>query len=181
MSTPVKRLETERLVLRQCRFDDFEPYCAFYASNRSRYRGGPQDRLAAWQTFAAESGHWSLRGYGAFAVEEKRTGAFCGMVGPTFAEGWPEPEISWLMMDGFEGRGFAREAAQASLRFAFNTLGWTTAISLVLEGNERSMALAERLGATFERKHDLFGSPGRIYRHNPQLYRLSDGSEVRDA
>lgn len=171
MSTPVKTLDTERLVLRQCRFEDFEPYCAFYASDRSRYRGGPLDRLAAWQTFAAESGHWSLRGYGAYAVEEKQSGAFCGMVGPTCAEGWPEPEISWLMMDGFEGRGYAHEAAQACLRLVFDQFGWATAISLVLEGNVRSMALAARLGAKFERKHDLFGSPGFIYRHNPQLYR----------
>lgn len=166
----METLETERLVLRQCQFDDFEPYCAFYASERSRYRGGPLDRLGAWQTFAAESGHWSLRGYGAFAVEEKQTGAFCGMVGPTCAEGWPEPEISWLMMDGFEGRGYAHEAAHASLQHVFSRLGWTTAISLIMAGNERSMALAERLGATFERNYDFFGSPAVIYRHDPKYF-----------
>ncbi|MCR9135002.1 MAG: GNAT family N-acetyltransferase [Alphaproteobacteria bacterium] len=170
MNDSVKTLETEHLILRQIRYDDFEPYCAFYATDRSRYRGGPLDRLAAWQTFAAESGHWTLRGYGPFALEEKQSGAFCGVIGPTCAEGWPEPEMSWLMMDGFEGRGYAHEAAQTCLRHVFNTLGWTTAISLILEGNERSMALAERLGASYERKHDLFGAPALIYRHNPQLY-----------
>lgn len=47
----------------------------------------PQDRSAAWRTLAVFIGHWALRGYGLFAVEDKATGAFIGRVGAWQPEG----------------------------------------------------------------------------------------------
>ena len=69
-------------------------------------------------------------------------------------------------MEHAEGRGIAREAALASRRYAYDTLGWTTAISLISHDNLRSQALAERLGAVREDdyEHPSYGSM-RIYRH----------------
>ena len=143
--TPV--LETARLRLGPLGEDAFAPLCAFYASERSRFVGGPMDPEGVWRALAAEIGHWTLRGYGRFAVTEKATGALVGVIGPWNPHGWPEPEIGWDLMNGFEGRGYATEAARACLAHAYRDLGWTTAISLVVEGNVASRRLAERLGA----------------------------------
>lgn len=162
--TPV--IETERLRLREPRFENFEAEVAFFASERSQFVGGPLPRHQVWSTITGLIGHWALRGYGFFGVEDKVTGEYYGRVGPWFPEGWPEPEIGWSLMANGEGRGLAHEAALAARKFAYETLGWTTAISLILPGNTRSIRLAERLGAVFEGDytHPKFGEVP-IYRH----------------
>ena len=65
-------IETERLLLREYRDStDFESYAEFYGSDLTKHYGGPLDRSAAWRAAAAMMGHWVIRGYGAWAVEEK--------------------------------------------------------------------------------------------------------------
>ena len=97
-------------------------------------------------------GHWELRGFGMWAVEERGTGAFIGRVGLHFPEGWPDREIGWALARPYWGKGFAFEAARAALAHAFDTLGWERAISLIDPANRRSIRLAERLGERFERE-----------------------------
>ncbi|MBT0959290.1 GNAT family N-acetyltransferase [Alphaproteobacteria bacterium KMM 3653] len=164
--TLIPTLQTERLTLRAPQQGDYPALAEFYASERSHFVGGPQTHAQTWRTLAAEIGHWHLRGYGRWAVEETATGAFCGMVGPWCPEGWPEPEIAYDLMGGFEGKGYATEAATAALDFVFNTLNWKTAISFVAPENHASAALARRLGAQQEGTFDL-GKLGtvNIFRH----------------
>jgi RimJ/RimL family protein N-acetyltransferase len=147
----IPELETPRLRLRANRPEDFEAYAAFYASDRARLRGGPKGRYEAWIQFSAEIGHWAVRGYGFWAVEETATGAYCGQVGLWNPEGWPEPEVGWLVWAEHEGRGIAREAAEAARDHAFGALGWTRLASCISPGNDRSAALARRLGARLDR------------------------------
>jgi len=161
----IPTLETERMILRPNRIEDFEAYATFYEGERSRHRGGPATRLQAWRYFTHEVGDWAIRGYGFLAMEEKATGQYLGQVGPYYPEGWVEPEIGWLLMDGFEGRGFATEGALAARAYAYDTLGWTTAISLIRAANTPSRRLAERLGATLEGERDYNGIKAVIYRH----------------
>ena len=94
-------------------------------------------------------------------------GRALGTAGPWFPEGWPEPEIAWTLWDAeAEGKGYATEAALATRAYAYDTLGWTTAISLILDGNDRSAALAARLGCVREGgfTHAQFGATS-IWRH----------------
>src|SRR5690606_24162515 len=70
-----------------------------------------------------------------------------GLVGGLQLDNWPEREIAWFLWQGFEGQGYAAEAARAALDHVFDTLGWDTAVSYIGAGNARSIALAERLGA----------------------------------
>lgn len=146
----IPRLETERLILRAYRQEDFDEFAAFYETSRSRFIGGPMSRELAWRGLAVHLGHWALRGFGFWAVEEKATAAFCGHVGLWHPEGWPEPEVGWVLMGPAEGRGIAREAALAARRHAYRVLNWPTAISLIDPGNTRSLRLAERLGCWHE-------------------------------
>lgn len=162
----IPELETERLILRAPALTDFEADVEFYASERSKGVGGPMEPEMVWRNLAARIGHWALRGYGFWALDEKATGAYCGRVGLWFPDGWPEPEVGWTLMGGAEGRGIAYEAAVRARTYAYEVLGWTTAISLIAPDNERSKALARRLGATLDSiyEHPRFG-PTEIYRH----------------
>lgn len=159
-------IETDRLILRRPEPKDAEAEIDFLMSQRSVGIGGPLSRELAWRSFATILGHWEMRGYGFFAVEDKEGGAYLGRVGPWFPEGWPEPEIGWSVVAAGEGRGVAREAAVATRRYAYETLGWTTAISLIDVDNTRSATLAERIGARRERlyTHERFGEMN-LYRH----------------
>lgn len=164
MLTPT--LATDRLTLGPLRDGHLDAMAAFYADDRSRFVGGPLDRARTWRMMATEAGHWTLRGYGRFAVTDTATGALVGLIGPWNPEGWPEPELGWDLMNGQEGRGYATEAARAARDWCYGTLGWTTAISLVADGNDGSARVAERLGATLETRidHPMFG-PMSVWRH----------------
>lgn len=166
--TSIPEIRTERLILRAPRQSDFAGFSGFYSSDRSSFVGGPLTEEVAWRVLAAEIGHWTLRGYGRWAVEVAETGEFVGIIGLWNPWGWPEPEIGWDLMNGHEGKGYATEAARAAREYAYGTLGWTTAISLVNPKNTGSARVAERLGArpdgtsfTHERYgyHDIWRHP----------------------
>jgi RimJ/RimL family protein N-acetyltransferase len=159
-------LTTERLILRAPEARDFDAFARFFGSERSHHTGGPLDRALAWRAFAAELGHWLLKGYGLFQLIERETGANAGRAGFWNPEGWQEVELGWALYDGFEGRGLAHEAALRLRRYAYDSLGWGPLSSVIAPANTRSIALAERLGA--QREADWTspsGKPALIYRH----------------
>lgn len=167
--TPIPTVETENLRLRCAEMRDFDAYAAFRASDRAAYVGGPNTRTQAFDKLGEIIGHWHLRGYGRWMVADKHTDEPLGVVGLFFPDDWPEPEIAWSVFETAEGRGVAFEAAMAARDYAYNTLGWTTAISCTEPGNARSQALAERMGATFERKFvTVDGLNLNVYRHPSQ-------------
>jgi RimJ/RimL family protein N-acetyltransferase len=172
----IPTLESHRLILRAPTQADFAPFAEFYASERSRFVGGPLNSELSWRMLAMEIGHWSLLGYGRWIAEEKTTGKAAGLIGLFNPHGWPEAEIGWDLFTGFEGKGYATEAALAARQYAYDVLGWQTAISLVKPGNDGSAAVATRMGAvqdgTFT--HERHGSMA-IYRH-PAPDTLTDGN-----
>ena len=149
------RLETERMILREVRPEDLDPYAAMCADPEvMRYLSADGTVLArddAWRQMAMFAGHWVLRGFGMWVLEHRQTGAFLGRAGLHYPEGWPDREVGWCLARPYWGQGFAAEAAQAAIRFAFDRLGWPHIISLILPENERSIQLAIRLGERFER------------------------------
>jgi ribosomal-protein-alanine N-acetyltransferase len=162
----IPSVETARLRLRAPCRADFDAYAAFRGSERARILGGPYSREQAFEQLAAIVGHWQLRGFGRWIVADRATDQALGVVGPFFPLNWPEPEIAWSVFDAAEGRGVAFEAAQAARAYAYGTLGWTTAISLISKGNARSVALAERLGCRHDglHQHPAYGSM-QVWRH----------------
>ncbi|MFG5383747.1 MULTISPECIES: GNAT family N-acetyltransferase [unclassified Yoonia] len=159
-------LQTERLTLRAPCWDDFDAYAAFRASDRAKLLGGPYTRAQAFDQLAEIIGHWTLRGYGRWMVADRETDQPLGIVGLFYPEDWPEPEIAWSVFEAGEGRGIAYEAAMASRAYAYDTLGWTTAVSLIDPSNTRSVALARRMGCmdgeTYD--HPTYGTL-HIWRH----------------
>ena len=60
-------------------------------------------RAEAWRNMALVIGHWQLRGFGLWAVEEKRTELCVGRVGCWQPEGWPGLEVGWALRRQFWG------------------------------------------------------------------------------
>jgi RimJ/RimL family protein N-acetyltransferase len=161
------QLETERLILRGPEAGDAEAMIAFLLDReRADGFGGYDHRGDAWRWFALNVGHWHLRGYGYFTIEMKDTGKPAGISGIWNPEGWPEPEIGWVVFEGYEGRGIAREAAERVRRYAYEDLGLKTLTSNIVPGNTRSIALAERMGASYERTYQNHHmGEDLLYRH----------------
>ncbi len=159
------QLETDRLIMRMWRNEDFEPYLQLCSDpDVMRYLGGkPLDRLEAWRNMAFIVGHWQLLGYGHWAVEEKATGAFVGRIGFMNPEGWPAFELGWTLARKFWGRGYASEGARRALTYAFDELDRDHVISLIDPLNTNSIKVAERLGEKLEGKTELFGREVLIY------------------
>jgi RimJ/RimL family protein N-acetyltransferase len=156
MIRAVPLLDTPRLRLRPPAESDFNDYASLCADAEvMRY-------VDAWRRLAM-LGHWALRGYGMWVVEELGSGAFVGRVGLHNPEGWPEREVGWALARPYWGRGYAFEAATAALRVAFDMLGWSRAASLIAPLNLRSIRLAERLGERFERHLLLRGHEVSVY------------------
>ena len=162
----IPTLETPRLRLREWRESDLDGFADFWAHEETaRFVGGVKSRADAWRALAMQLGHWRLRGYGLFVVEEKASGAFAGWSGPYYPEGWPEPELGWALAARFQGKGYATEATRAARDFAYGALGWTTAVSLIDPDNHASLRVAERLGARRDGVFDLRGTEVGLFRH----------------
>jgi RimJ/RimL family protein N-acetyltransferase len=159
-------IETGRLVLRGWREDDFEDLAAIMADPevmRFLGDGSTADRVQAWRSLAFLAGHWALKGYGHFVIEEKATGRLVGRTGLLNPEGWPELEIGWTLARAAWGKGYATEAGGAAMDWAFETLGLERLISLIHKDNAPSMRVAERLGESREKPIEFFGKPCFIY------------------
>ncbi len=172
LAEKVPELATARLRLRAPRIGDFEAYAGILMSDRAAGLGGPFDRKGAWDDFCQAVAGWMLRGMGVWTIEARAGEARAGGEVLGFGFLWqeygdPEPEIGWILTEAAEGKGHAREAAEAIRAHGFGPLGMATVVSYVDPGNARSAALAERLGAVRDplAEADL-GASIRVYRHN---------------
>jgi RimJ/RimL family protein N-acetyltransferase len=172
-------LMTERLLLRQWRPEDLEPFARlgadpevmrYFPSTQPRERS---DALARDLAHAIEE-----RGWGFWAVEVRSGAPFIGFVGlgdPGFdAHFMPAVEIGWRLAREHWGQGYATEAARAAVEFGFGELGLEEIVAMTVPANSRSRAVMERLGMTWDPADDFDHPrvpPGPLRRH--VLYRLA--------
>jgi len=141
-------IETERLLLRVPRIEDFDRYAEMIGNEEAaRYIGGQLVRAAAWRRFLQMPGAWALQGFAMFSVVDKSSGRWLGQAGPWRPEGWPGNEVGWSFHPDAWGRGYAIEAATAALDWAFANLDWTDVIHCIDPANVASQKLAQRLGS----------------------------------
>src|SRR5579871_6781228 len=141
-------LETERLILRRPNLDDLDRWAEMMADrDAARYVGGTVPKHIVWRMITQMVGAWELTGVSMFSVIEKTRGVWIGRVGPWQPLGWPGAEVGWSLHPDAWGRGYAQEAAEATLTYAFETLGWPTVIHCINPENARSQRLAAKLGA----------------------------------
>lgn len=154
MSTPT--LETERLILRATRVEDFERYFELFSDVEAcRYIGGAlPTRGGCWRRFLQMPGAWALQGYGMFAVEEKASGLWIGQCGPWQPVDWTGTEVGYAFHPEAQGKGYATEACIVAMDYAFDVLGWNEVIHNIDADNAASQAVARKLGATVLRRID---------------------------
>ena len=164
----IPELTTPRLRLRAFAPRDVDAYAAMMADAEvTRYLGDGRTltREDAWRQLALFAGHWVLRGFGLWAVEELATGTFVGRIGCFEPEGWPGLELAYTLARHAWGRGYAREGARAALAYARERLGRADVISLIRPANVASIRVAEALGAVRDGEMEFFGAPALIYRY----------------
>jgi RimJ/RimL family protein N-acetyltransferase len=158
---PVHELRTERLVLRQWRDADRDPWAALNADTRV------MEHFPSTLS-RAESDHWAdvnaarieERGWGLWAVEVIGGAPFIGFTGllpPDFdVPGRPDGcvEIGWRLAAEHWGHGYAPEAALAVLDLSWRELGFDEVVSFTAVGNANSRRVMEKIGLTFEREFD---------------------------
>ena len=162
----IPQIETQRLVMRGFEQSDLGPFSRFYADDESaRFIGGRADKNQVWRRMASYIGHWYLRGFGPWALEEKQGGEFIGYTGLWFPQGWPERELAWGLLPEYRGHGYVTEAAKRARKYAYEKLGWSTAVSCINNENLPSMRVAERLNAKYERDVEILGQKSQLFRH----------------
>ncbi len=191
----IHEIETSRLLLRQWRQSDKEPFSALNADPRvmeyfpSILSRAQSDNIAD-RCMALIAEH----GWGFWVAESKSSRSFLGFVGlhnPSEQLPFsPCVEIGWRLAHEHWGKGYATEAAREVLRFAFGTLELDEVVSFTTTGNLRSQAVMQRLGmdmaGTFEhpevpeesglKKHCLYRITRERYAAQPE----NGGAPSRD-
>lgn len=176
----VAELRTERLLLRQWRDTDLEPFAALNADPETM-RYFPSRASRAESDALAERSRRQIdeEGWGLWAVEVEDGPRFVGFVGlarPSFEEHFtPAVEVGWRLAREHWGRGYATEAARAALGYGFDELGLDEIVSFTSPLNEPSWKVMERLGMSHDPADDFEHPRVEIgHRLRPHvLYRLS--------
>jgi RimJ/RimL family protein N-acetyltransferase len=173
-------IETPRLRLRPHALGDFEAWYAMFSDRELfRFIAAPQlSREDGWNRLLRYAGHWSLLGYGMFAVFDKASSTFIGDVGfADFHRGLGErfddiPEASWIMTRAAQGRGLAAEAVAACHDWIDRAHAPARTVCLINPDNAASLRIADRFG------YRTFGNC--IYKDAPcaMLERLSPEPET---
>ena len=152
--TLVPELHTERLLLRAFRPQDLPAFTALHQQPEFyRHLGGkPLSEEDTWRRLLTQIGHWTLLGYGYWALEERATGRFCGAVGlAEYHRGLTPsidgiPEAGWVLDPRLHGQGYAAEAVRAVLAWADANLSVPRTVCIIDPENEPSLRLAARFG-----------------------------------
>ena len=143
----IPSFETKRILLRGGVTADLDKLDEFFSSPESRYVGGPRPRAESWESLCAGVGHWALRGFGLWILTDKTEGKMLGVAGLQQPDGWPEPELIWVLFGDYTGQGLATEAVQGIRRYIADEYGIKTPISLLYPEYKAVVAMAERMGA----------------------------------
>lgn len=158
-------ITSKSLILRGYQESDYKRFAEFGASERACFVGGPANAATCWRSFMAAIGHWTLRGYGMWVIEDRKSGQVAGRAGVILNDGWHEPELAWHIYDGFEGKSVAYHATLLAREYCARHFGLDRVMSYISKENQRSIRLATRLGATFEKDVLVRGASTQMWRH----------------
>lgn len=146
-------IETERLTLRAWREQDRKPYYAMCADPEvMRYLGGTQSGAEADAAVDRRNAEIAGTGHSFWAMDRREDGVFlgfCGLkAGPAKTPIEGQVEIGWRLAREAWGKGYAYEAARASLAWGWANLDVPSIAAITVPANVRSWGLMERLGMT---------------------------------
>ena len=172
MAGDAYEIETDRLLLRRWRAEDFDDLCAVFAKPEvwwyPHQRGWSADETRSFLDRRIDL--WQSRGWSHWAVVHREHECLIGYLGlepPTFLpEVMPTVEVGWRLDPDYWGRGLATEGGRAALRFGFDVVGLDEIVSIYEPDNVPSGRVMERIG--MHRDHDTIhptlGVDLRVYR-----------------
>lgn len=172
-------IETERLILRQWKPSDYKPFARMNADpEATEFDPVVFTEQESNRTADSVAAMIDQRGWGFWALEEKTSGQFAGLTGlfePTpdlpFA---PCVGVGWRLARPFWGKGYATEAARASVQYGFEKLALDFIVAFTMETNERSRSVMERIGMRDAQQDFLFpGQPADSPYSRYVLYRIT--------
>jgi RimJ/RimL family protein N-acetyltransferase len=177
--TPV--VETARLTLRGHRLDDFEDSLAMWSDPVvTRFIGGkPSTEQQTWSRVIGYVGHWSLMGFGYWALEEKAGGSFVGELGfanfhrDIAASMKDVPELGWALASRFHGKGYATEAVRAAVAWGDVRFESARTVCLIDPDNVASVRVAQKCG------YDVFERA--VFNDQPTLFLARSGTAAAAA
>lgn len=176
----MSELTTDRLLLRQWKDSDSEPFAALNADPAvTEHFARPMTRAESEALIDRTTELFAERGFGLWAVEVRETGQFIGFTGlsvPRFeAHFMPAVEIGWRLAKDAWGNGYAPEAARASLAYAFGPAGLEELVSFTATTNKPSQRVMEKIGMTHDEAgdfdHPMLAAGHPLQRH--VLYRIT--------
>ncbi|QND52340.1 GNAT family N-acetyltransferase [Phyllobacterium sp. 628] len=142
--------ESSRLRLRPWRPEDRAPFFAINSEPAVQRYLMPLTRERSDAMLDRIDAHFAQNGWGFWALEERESRTLIGMCGllhiPWQAFFTPAVEIGWRLSTSWQGKGLAREAAEAALTYGFQTLKLDRIVSFTTPANTPSWGLMERLG-----------------------------------
>ena len=169
--TQSKSIETERLILRVHRTEDFDNMYAMWSDPAvTRYIGGKTfSREDVWERLLRYAGTWTMFGYGFWVIREKVSGDFVGEVGfhclhrnivPPFGD---RPELGFALIPRAHGKGFATEAARAALNWGDQAWGKRETVCMIAPENVPSLRIANKLGYVETARAEYKGTPMALF------------------
>ena len=153
-ATEIPVIETNRLILRGHRLDDFSDCVAMWSDPIvTRFIGGkPFSEEETWARLLRYAGHWSMMDFGYWAIEEKDTHSFVGELG--FADFKRDikpsiksmPELGWALISRVHGKGYATEAVRAVVAWGEQHFGSARTVCIIRPENVASIRVAEKCG-----------------------------------
>ncbi len=175
------RLETERLILRRWREEDFAAFAALNADPvvmeffPATLTPDQSDAMARHI-----EGRFDTNGFSFCAVERKGGAPFIGFVGlnvpvESRLPFMPAVEVGWRLAREHWGHGYATEAGRAALAYGFGALGLEEIVAMAVAGNHRSRRVMERIGMRRDPGGDFDdpGVPARDPHARNVLYRVT--------
>lgn len=156
-------IQTERLILRQWREEDLEPFATLNADTHvMEYFPSILSRQESDQMMKRMQAKIEERGWGLWAVSLAADERFIGFIGVNDvdqvsfpAHFTPAIEVGWRLAYPFWGKGYATEGALACLKYGFETLSLSEIVSFTAVQNMRSRAVMERIGMHHNSQDDF--------------------------
>jgi ribosomal-protein-alanine N-acetyltransferase len=176
----MREVETARLLLRPPQAEDLDDWYREIGSDPDVMRW-----LATGQAITREEAAerfpwrwlelWERDGYGAWAVTLRGGGPLIGQCGVRLVDETGETEVLYAFGRSHQGRGYATEAARASLRFGFQEVGLERIVAYARRDNGPSIRVMEKLGMAFDREDRVFDLDVVVYATDRERFHLDDG------
>ncbi|SFI69128.1 Protein N-acetyltransferase, RimJ/RimL family [Phyllobacterium sp. CL33Tsu] len=147
-------LETDRIILRAHRSEDFDAVHAMWQHPAiyEQITGKPSTREQSWARLLRYGGLWNMIGFGFWAMEHKASGEFIGEMGyadfrreitPGFGDA---PEMGWVLAPNAHGKGYASEALSRVVAWGDTFFKQERAVCIISPKNTASQRLAAKNG-----------------------------------